>query len=238
MDRRRKVWHELTAGVPDEPDGAAEATPEVIDGIVFTYDGEARCKVCGPATGTELPNAQEVRSAVDSKLVAGATYKRVLQDIGPLVEDWPPDRRPSYHSIRRHQLRHLGSDAGAVREIVERRALEQGLRIAVGDGPIVTRAAILELVRDRGFAALATGEISPTLAHTLYAAELLEEVDREAGSMVSAGQLAEQIRAFVEVVRAQVPEDTWDRIVRTMESGLGSATALPAPPSKGDEDHA
>lgn len=211
MDRRGKAWRELTSGTvgADESD----ASSEIVDGIVFVYESEPRCRVCGPAGTKAPPNSEEVRTTVDRMLVTGATYKRILLAIEPLVEEWDEDRRPGYHSIRRHQIRHLPADAAAVREVVERRALDQGLRIAVGDGPIVTRAALLEIVRDRGLEALAAGDLSPTLAETLHAAEVLEEIDREAGSFISAGELAGQIRDFVEIVKAHVPVETWNQIV-------------------------
>jgi hypothetical protein len=230
-DRRRRQWRALAgrSGMAEPvPPGPGEEG-EVIDGITFTYKGEARCRVCtaaDPAKG--LQNGEEVRQEIDRLLVACWSYKDICQRIAPKVQEWPGTRRPGYFAIRRHQQRHLPTDLFAIREIAERRALEQGLRIAVGDGPIVTRAALLEIVRDRGLEALAAGELSPTLAETLQAAEALEEIDRGTGSVVTAGELAGQIRAFVEVVKSHVPADTWIQIVQAMDVGPVPTEALPA----------
>ncbi len=238
MDRRKRAWRELTAGDGGDAPGKSRPAAEVIDGEVFPYKDEPRCRVCGSTSGaTSLTNAEKVRVMIDELLVAGATYKRILATIEPFVEDWPANRRPGYHSIRRHQLRHLPVDDAAVREIVERRAREQGLRIVVGDGPIITRAAVLELVRDRGLAALLSGETKPTMAETLHAAEVLEEIDREAGSQVTVGELAGQVRTFVEVVRSRVPEQIWTEIVQAVGE-QATAGALPGPTDQEGQDDA
>jgi nucleotide-binding universal stress UspA family protein len=88
-------------------------------------------------------------------------------------------RRISYDAIRRHQLRHLPVDQTAVREIIERRAAERGLRIAIGRGPLLTNAGVLEVIRQKGFEAIAAGGITPSIRETLEAARLLEELDQQ-----------------------------------------------------------
>jgi hypothetical protein len=153
VDRRTKAWRQLAsveAGSTDE-----EGKQEVIDGIVFDYAGTPQCHICSADDERKaLPNGAEVKRTVDAMLVRGATYASILAAIAPQVQDWPKPRRPSYFSVRRHQLRHLPVDRLAIREVLERRAVEQGLKIAVGRGPIVTNAAVLEVIRDRGLEAV------------------------------------------------------------------------------------
>lgn len=94
---------------------------------------------------------------------------------------WPPKRRLSYYSIRNHQRRHLPVDEVVVREIIERRAAERRLEIAVGRGPLLTNAAVFELVRMKGFEAIVRENVTPSVRETLEAARMLEELDQESG---------------------------------------------------------
>ena len=120
-----------------------------------------------------------VRGRVDDLLVGAWTYRDILVEIGPLMADWPPDRRITYDSIRNHQQRHLPADQFAVRQIVERRAVDLGLNIAVGRGPLLTHAAVLELVRQRGFEALTKGSHVPNVKETMQASDMLERLEEQ-----------------------------------------------------------
>jgi hypothetical protein len=223
IDRRGKTWRRLAA-----VDAPNDTDQETIDGIAFDYRGELRCHTCSAADPDRgLLNGPEVRSEIDAGIIAGDPYALILRRVEPMVTTWPEDHRPSYAGIRRHALRHLGGDAAAIRTIVERRAIEAGLQIAAGQSPLVTRAAILELVRRKGFTALASGAIAPAVKETLDAAAALEEIDTSAGNLISVEDLARQAYTFFEVVRERLDPDAWEAVVAEAEARLGSGLTSP-----------
>jgi hypothetical protein len=194
---------------------------EVVDGIVFSYRGEARCRVCSAGEpGSALPHGQDVRARVDRLLVAGATYAGVVEAIAPLVEEWPEERVPHYASIRRHQRRHLGADQAAIRAIMERRAEQAGLRIALGRGQIVTRAAVLEVVRQRGLDALVDGAIVPNVRETLEAADVLDRLERQGGERLLVEELEREVGVLVDAVRGRLSAEEWQSLVEEVEEQL------------------
>jgi hypothetical protein len=219
MDMRRKTWRQMARTNPEPGQGAPAV--EIIDGVAFDYKGEPRCSVCGADDPKrQLPNGPEAKRQVDQRLVHGWTYADIVTSIEPLMEDWPKTRRISYFAIRRHQLRHLPADATATRAVVERRAIEQGLKIVVGTGPLVTRAALLELVQQRGFEAIASGEVVPSLRDTLEAAQALEELEQETGSRLTVSELAQQVATFIEVVKARMSAEEFTAVVAEVEDRL------------------
>jgi hypothetical protein len=232
MDRRTKTWRMLAAGEGAPTTEGEEADIEVFQSVRFNYRGEARCKVCtaeDPAKA--LPNGELVRSTVDDMLVRGGTYSSVLIRIEPLVADWAASRRPSYASIRRHSQRHLRPDAAAVREILERRAQEADVAVAVGAGPIVTRGGLLEAIRQRGFEAIAIGAVVPSVRETLEAANALEDLDREE-RVATLSEVMGQVQEFAEAVRSSVGDEVFQSILALREHpGL---TGSAAPPSETD----
>lgn len=229
MDRRRGVFKRLVALQAEGQARDARSFPgqqeaedvELLDGFAFDYRLEPRCRICGAgAPGSQLPNGDKVRLLVDDLLVRGFSYSSIASQVAPLMEDWPPERKISYHSIRRHQLRHLRADELAVRSILERRARERGLRIVTEESPLVTNAAVFEVIRQRGFTAIARGELTPNVRETLEAARFLEALERET-QMEGEGELARQVEILIEVIREHIPEEQWARIVSETEAALG-----------------
>ena len=199
--------------------GVTSQPTEYLDGIEFDYQRESRCKVCSAGDPrTELPNGDEVRRLVDAWLVQGRTYRDIREGVDYLMTEWPPDRRPSYFSIRNHQRRHLPVDQVVIREIIERRAIARQLQIAVGRGPLVTSAAVFELVRMKGFEALAACEITPSVKETLEAARLLEGLDGETGNQLEGMRAA--VAVLLIVLREHLQSDQLEAVVADYQARL------------------
>jgi len=224
IDRRRAEWKALT--------GSDKATPVVlvpverslsgadrIDGIEFSYPKEPRCRVCAAGLRRKgLPNGAKVRERVDDLLVGAWTYQDILIEIGPLMADWPSDRRITYNSIRNHQQRHLPADQFAVRQIVERRAADLGLNIAVGRGPLLTHAAVLELVRQRGFEALTSRSNVPNVKETMQASDMLERLEEQSvDALATMRFLHEQL---IDVLRKLFTPEHLELIQKELEHRL------------------
>jgi len=167
-----------------------------------------------------------VRTLIDQLLVRGETYKRILQAIEPL-QGKVEDGRVSYHSIRRHQLRHLPVDELAIRAILERRARDAGLQVAIGDSPIITNAATLEVIRNAGFDGIVRGGLSPTVRETIQAAVALEQFDRSGDNSIDLAEFQRQVRLLLEVVQARLPEAEWQSLVAEFEARLDPRPELP-----------
>jgi hypothetical protein len=236
MDRRRRP-SKLLGKVASATQGSRVEDREVIDDVDFVYRREARCFVCGGgAASRALPNGEEIRRRIDQRLVAGATYNDILWEVGPLMAEWPKNRRINYTSVRNHQRRHLRADQVALREIVERRAAHEGLRIVVGTGPLMTLGAVLEVVRQKGLEALAEGTVTPGVRETLEAARLLHELEAQATPTEILEQFASQVEVLLEVVRRGVSEEQWRLISEEVTSHLASRAALVAGEGQGEKE--
>jgi hypothetical protein len=246
MDRRKQAWRKSAALRPKTqvviamPVEVVDDSGDVerVDGIEFDYRKEARCKVCSAgASRRGLPNGEEVRRRVDALLVQGRTYRDILETVTPLMTKWPAGRRPSYYSIRNHQLRHLPVDQFAVREIIERRAAARRLQVAVGRGPLVTSAAVFEVVRMKGFEAISSGAIAPSVRETLEAARLLEELDGETGNELE--DLRASVDVLLSVLREHLPAELLEAVVAEHRSRLSHGRPGPlGSAGRGREAHA
>jgi hypothetical protein len=236
MDRRSRGWRAFSgewkpneagqAGSPEET-----GTPE---GPAFRYELEPRCKLCSAADpASELPDGEAVLRTVDSLAVKGATHASILEAIGPMVREWPEADRPHYSSVRRHVQRHLGADAAAVREILERRAAQADVQTAVKGGRIVTHGALLEVIRDKGFEALASGAVAPSVREAVDAAQALDELERD-DTAERLREAMEQFRRFATIVRRSVSEEHWEEMIRELE-GEGGASPLVLPAAGGPD---
>jgi hypothetical protein len=238
MDRRKRTWKNLAEAAlvaPTQP-AAHSDDVEFVDEIEFNYRKEGRCKVCsaGAARGG-LTNGDSVRRRVDALLVQGRTYRDILDEVTPLMVEWPPKRRLSYYSIRNHQRRHLPVDQVVVREIIERRAAERRLQIAVGRGPLLTNAAVFELIRMKGFEAIVRENVTPSVRETLEATRMLEELDEESGRELADLRLI--LDAVIKLTRQHVSPEQVAAIVSDLKPFDDGNGARPAAGSS-DTDRA
>ena len=209
------------AGTPDR---------EEIDGMELDYRRESRCHVCSAG--------DTARILVDQLLVRGYTYMTILQAVEPLERETEAKHRISYDSVRRHQLRHLPVDELAVRTAIERRARQQDLRVALGDVPLLTNTAVLEVIRNAGFESIITGAVIPTVRETIVAATTLETLDREAGNQPDLPEVRAQIDLLLSLVRERVGKSEWADLVTAFEERIGSPAKTPKPPDPDASDGA
>jgi hypothetical protein len=235
MDRRSRTFRLLAAGADTPASDRTDANIEVFQGVRYNYAGEVRCKICSAEDPARpLPNGALVRSTADDLVVRAATYSSVLAAIEPLVADWPASRRPTYASVRRHAKLHLRADAAAIREILERRAQEADVAVAVGAGPIVTTAGLLDTVRQKGFEAIATGAVVPSVRDTLEAASALEDLDREE-RVATLSEVMRQVREFGEAVRRSVGDEVFESILALRDHPALAGSSVPPTKTDGSE---
>jgi hypothetical protein len=223
VDHRTKSWRVLAGDTVDADETDVRIPQEeIVQGVAFHYLREPRCKLCSAAEpGKGLPHGEVVLHMVDELLVKGASYAGIARAIAPIIQAWPAKQRPSTQSVRRHQLLHLRAEQRAIREIVERHAIEADLAVVTGTSSILTRAAFLEVVRDVAFAGVAAGEIKPSLRDGLVAAKALEEIERE-GRGDGWAEATAAFRAMATEVRRELGDDRWAAILAKVEQSIVS----------------
>lgn len=192
--------------------------------VVPDYERQARCHVCS-APERDVPNGAVVANLIDELLLVPRTYTAIMRVIEPLMTEWPDGARISSDSVMRHGQRHLAWEKAAVREVAERRAGPAGKLDDVA-GRMLTAATVLEVIQQRGFDLVISGESSPSVKDTLQATAALRELEREAEGQFSAAELLSQMDRVIGVVREFIPEELWPQVCDRIDGGV----APPAPP--------
>lgn len=208
LDRRTRTFKDLVDVAPRTEDILSEE----IDGKVYAYKKEYRCKVCR--------SDPHIRRLIDTLLVFPKTYQETLDTVAPLLEDMevPEKDRPSYWSIRNHQKRHLDFDKQAVREIVERRAADRGKSILNGKHNLLTAEAVYELIVQRGFQSIADRDQTPNVHETMQAAGLLDKLEKAHAGQQNTQDLIVQLNAIIEAVRETVPIELQQEIAAKLRA--------------------
>ena len=162
---------------------------------------EPRCRVC---------RNDQVGKKVNDLLASGSSYAMIARAIG---EDNAAG--VTADSIRRHAERHFPVQNVAkatYREILERRAKENGVDFVNGVATALTPLAYYEVVMNEAFRRLVDGAVEVSVDTGLRAAEKLQaQIAARAGQPDMAGMLAEMGRV-IEVVRTFIPSEKWPEV--------------------------
>jgi hypothetical protein len=167
-----------------------------------------------------------VRNLIDELLVVPKTYAAILALIEPLMETWPEDARISRHSLTRHSRNHLQWERAAARRIAERHAQKAG-KVDEASQRMLVSQAVLEAVQQRGYEALVSGEVTPSVRDTLSASATLREIEREAESEFSVAEAFAQLDNVIQIIREIVPTEYHEAIHARLEAGGRSSSAPP-----------
>jgi hypothetical protein len=95
--------------------------------------------------------------------------------------------------------------------------------------------AVLEAVQQRGYEALVSGEITPSVRDTLSASATLREIDREAEGQSSVAEAFSQLDNVIHTIREVVPTEYHEAIVARLEAG-GRSSCAPSEPDPAWDD--
>ena len=127
---------------------------------------EGRCNICKSGS----------RKKVDRLLAAQFTYKSIAEELIMNDEDFKTKELDTVRkNVERHAKRHVDIRSRAVRQIVERRAREQGVLIDEVEGTIANSRALLELIVSKGTEQLTSPETKVRFADVIEAARMLED---------------------------------------------------------------
>jgi hypothetical protein len=184
--------------VPDETAASIVSVPRI-----DRFHLEPRCRIC---------RNDPVRTKVNDMLATGASYAMILRTLGDDNAALDKGDRVTIDSIRNHAARHFSVQQVAratYREILERRAKENGIDFVNGVATALTPVALYEVVMNEAFRRLVDGDVDVSVDTGLRAAEKLQAfTDARAGEADIAGMRAEMDRV-IEVVREFVPAEHW-----------------------------
>ena len=83
---------------------------------------------------------------------------------------------------------------------------------------MLTAATVYEVIQQRGFDMVLSGELNPTVKDMLGATAALAELDRDADGELSPAHLLAQLDTVIQVIREFIPEDLWPQILRRLET--------------------
>lgn len=151
---------------------------------------EPKCLAC----------TSEYRKLID-KLIALATKYVEIQRITGV-----PRR-----SISNHANSHLGYEAAAVREIIQREAQAAEENIEEGMSGVLNRRVVLEVWVQQTFQKLVNGEMELTGKDAMTAIQMLNDFDtRTQGDQLDSYRL--QFNAFVQAIRECAGPELWNDI--------------------------
>jgi hypothetical protein len=164
---------------------------------------EPRCRIC---------RNDQVRTKVNDLLASGASYAMVLRALGDDNATLEQHDRVTIDSIRNHTVRHFPVQHVAratYRDILERRAKENGVDFIEGVATAITPLAVLETIMVKGYETLVDELTTVSYRDAMEAALKLNEIARkDEGAMDRARILADMGRV-IEVVRTFIPSERW-----------------------------
>jgi hypothetical protein len=195
----------------------ALATPvdEIMDSMELApHNGfhlEPRCRVC---------RNDQVRKKVNDLLASGASYAMVLRALGEDNDKLDTCDRVTIDSIRNHCGRHFPVQNVAkatYREILERRARENGVDFIEGVAAALTPIAFFETVMVKSYETLVDSNTKVDVNAGMVAAgrlqSLIETKDYSHDLLVVKVQMA----AICAAVKSTVPHEMWGEIVEKLD---------------------
>jgi hypothetical protein len=173
-----------------------------------TMKTEPRCNIC----------MSGARTKVDRLLAAQFGYKAVAEElVSTAVEFQNKNLDTVRKNVERHAKAHLDIRSKAVREIVERRAKEQGVLIDTVEGQITSGRALLDLIVGRGTEQIASNpQERIRYADAIEAVKMLETVQKEE-YVAELERMQRQVYAISAAVQEIVPANLLPTLVKRAE---------------------
>ena len=180
---------------------------------------EPRCRVC---------KTNAVRQTVNRMLAQGLTYQEILRALEPHNSSVAKNQRVTYRSLWTHTSRHFRVHEPAksiYRDIIERRALEDGLDVVEGVASIITAYGYLETMMTKGFHALIQDDTAVTPMEGMTAAlKLRELLSADKGSDErKLGEMAVQMERIITAIREVVPDRYHEAIMAHVDGSTQPA---------------
>jgi hypothetical protein len=164
---------------------------------------EPRCRVC---------RNDGVRVQVNDLLATGSSYACTLRAIGESNARLDEHERVSIDSIRNHAAKHFPVQdlaRATYREVIERRAKENGVDFVNGLATAITPLAYLETVMVKSYENLVAPDVEVDVKTGIFAASRLQELLDSRAGQADVAHLMVEMNQIIKVVQTYVPREHW-----------------------------
>lgn len=195
-----------------------------IAGQVHEFRFDPNCRIC---------DSDQARM-VNQLLTQGASYRAVLRALAPYNEGRNRQEAIGQSTIRRHAVEHFpiqSTGRNFYRDLLERRAAEQGIDFVEGVESILTPMAVVESIMSKGYERMMSNRGDPiTPETTLRAAKELQTLLDNREDHQDAERMQLQLNRLIDSVKKHVPEQYWKMIVRDLNDEQSSDEPQPQSP--------
>ncbi len=164
---------------------------------------EPRCRVCCN---------DQMRRQVNDMLACGLSYAMILRALDEHNAALNEQDRVTIDSIRNHTARHFPVQHVAkatYREILERRAKENGADFVAGVATAITPLAVLETVMVKGYQTLVDEGTTVSYRDGVAAALKLAGALRNEDPEIEMARMRAEMGRIIDVVKEFIPEQKW-----------------------------
>jgi hypothetical protein len=161
-----------------------------------------------------------LRGKVNGLLAVGASYAMILRAVEDDNSKLDKRDRVTIDSIRNHTARHFPVQNVArstYRQILERRAKENGVDFVNGVATAITPMAFFETVMAKGYENLVDPDTKVDVNTGMVAAGRLQALIESRASGTSMVDMRLQMYRIIEAIHSTVPEELWPEILRKID---------------------
>lgn len=168
---------------------------------------EPRCNICKSAS----------RQLVDKLIVSGFSYIDIAEELVARDQEFQGKELDTVRkNVERHAKRHVNVREKAMRQIIERRAMEQGILIDEATGNLTTGRALLDNIIVRANEMIADPDQRVKFADAIEAVKMLEDVQKSE-YLAQVESMQKQVWAISQAVKEMIPEDLVGPLVKRAE---------------------
>jgi hypothetical protein len=184
---------------------------------------EPRCRVCRNDT---------LRAKINGLLAVGTSYAMILRAIEDDNSQLDKRERVTIDSIRNHTVRHFPVQNVAratYREILERRAKENGVDFVNGVATAITPMAFYETVMVKGYETLIDSDTKVDVSTGMIAAARLHELTGRDAGQLKMIDLRQRMDRIVVAAREFIPEELHEAFLARVEGRSAPTRTIEAP---------
>jgi hypothetical protein len=177
---------------------------------------EPRCRVC---------RNDYVRKKVNDMLAVGTSYAMILRAIENDNTRLDKRDRITIDSVRNHCSRHFPVQniaKATYREILERRAKENGIDFINGVATAITPMAFFETVMVKGYETLVDSNTTVDVNTGMVAAGRLQALIESRASGTSMVDMWVKMDLIIRAIHSSVPEELWPEILRKIDGPVAA----------------
>ena len=172
---------------------------------------EPRCRVC---------RNDGVRRKVNDMLATGLSYAMILRAIENDNGQLDKRDRVTIDSVRNHTTRHFPVQniaKATYREILERRATENGADFVNGVATAITPMAFFETVMVKGYETMVDSGTKVDVNTGMVAAVRLQALIESRANGTSMVDMLVKVDRIISAIHSTVPEEMWPEILRKID---------------------